>query len=100
MSCILFSICENMVLQNNTIIYTHPVLQYNIAILTIVFVYVFCVGSAVTHRMYYSLPRLTTFSFPLSYKTNIYTNYSFSLLIMYGSSYMFWHYIAILREHS
>jgi hypothetical protein len=27
-----------------------------------------------------------------------YTNYSFSLLIMYGSSYMFRHYIAILRE--
>jgi hypothetical protein len=29
---------------------------------------------------------------------NKYTNNSFSLLIMYGSSYMFWHYIAILRE--
>jgi hypothetical protein len=28
------------------------------------------------------------------------TNYSFSLLIMYGSSYMFRHYIAILRERS
>jgi hypothetical protein len=27
-------------------------------------------------------------------------NYSFSLLIMYGSSYMFRHYIAILRERS
>jgi hypothetical protein len=33
-------------------------------------------------------------------KTNKYTNYSFSLLIMYGSSYMFRHYIAILRERS
>jgi hypothetical protein len=33
-------------------------------------------------------------------KTNKYTNYSFSLLIMYGISYMFRHYIAILREHS
>jgi hypothetical protein len=33
-------------------------------------------------------------------KTNKYTNYSFSLLIMYGSSYMFWHYIAIFRERS
>src|SRR5215471_7023803 len=31
-------------------------------------------------------------------KTNKYTNYSFSLLIMYGSSYMFRHYIAIFRE--
>jgi TRAP-type C4-dicarboxylate transport system permease small subunit len=31
---------------------------------------------------------------------NEYTNYSFSLLIMYGSSYMFRHYIAILRERS
>jgi hypothetical protein len=31
-------------------------------------------------------------------KTNKYTNYSFNLLIMYGSSYMFRHYIAILRE--
>jgi hypothetical protein len=29
-----------------------------------------------------------------------YTNYSFSLLIMYGSSYMFLNYIAILRERS
>jgi hypothetical protein len=29
---------------------------------------------------------------------NKYTNYSFSLLIIYGSSYMFWHYIAIIRE--
>jgi hypothetical protein len=27
-------------------------------------------------------------------KTNKYINYSFSLLIMYGSSYMFWHYNA------
>jgi hypothetical protein len=34
------------------------------------------------------------------WKTNKYTNYSFSLLIMYGSSYMFRHYIAILRERS
>jgi hypothetical protein len=33
-------------------------------------------------------------------KTNKYTNYSFSLLIMYGSSYMFRHYIAIFRERS
>jgi hypothetical protein len=33
-------------------------------------------------------------------KTNKYTNYSFSLLIMYGSSYMFRHYIAIIRELS
>jgi hypothetical protein len=33
-------------------------------------------------------------------KTNKYTNYSFNLLIMYGSSYMFRHYIAILGERS
>jgi hypothetical protein len=33
-------------------------------------------------------------------KTNQYTNYSFSLLIIYGSSYMFRHYIFILRERS
>jgi hypothetical protein len=33
-------------------------------------------------------------------KTNKYTNYSFSLLIMYGNSYMFRHYIAVLRERS
>jgi hypothetical protein len=31
---------------------------------------------------------------------NKYTNYSFSLLIMYGISYMFRHYIAIHRERS
>jgi hypothetical protein len=35
-----------------------------------------------------------------AWKTNKYTNYSFSLLIMYGSSYMFRHYIAIFRERS
>jgi hypothetical protein len=34
------------------------------------------------------------------WKTNKCKNYSFSLLIMYGSSYMFWHYIGILRECS
>jgi hypothetical protein len=34
-----------------------------------------------------------------AWKTNKYTN-SFRLLIMYGSSYMFRHYVAILREHS
>jgi hypothetical protein len=33
-------------------------------------------------------------------KTNKYTNYSFSLLIMYGSSYIFRYYIAIIRERS
>jgi hypothetical protein len=33
-----------------------------------------------------------------AWKTNKYTKYSLSLLIMYGSSYMFRHYIAILRE--
>jgi hypothetical protein len=31
---------------------------------------------------------------------NKYTNYSFSLLIMYSSSYMLRHYIAILTERS
>jgi hypothetical protein len=31
-------------------------------------------------------------------KTNKYIKYSFNLLIMYGSSYMIRHYIAILRE--
>jgi hypothetical protein len=35
-----------------------------------------------------------------SRKANKYTNYSLSLLIMYGSSYVFRHYIAILRERS
>jgi hypothetical protein len=33
-------------------------------------------------------------------KPKKYTNYSVSLSIMYGSSYMFRHYIAILRERS
>jgi hypothetical protein len=32
------------------------------------------------------------------WKNNKYTNYSFSLLIMHASSYMFRRYIAILRE--
>jgi hypothetical protein len=31
-------------------------------------------------------------------KNNKYTNYTFSLLIMYGIFYMFWHNIAIFRE--
>jgi hypothetical protein len=35
-----------------------------------------------------------------AWKTIKYTDYSFGLLIMYGSSYMFRHYIAILRERS
>jgi hypothetical protein len=33
-------------------------------------------------------------------KTNKYNNYSFSLLIIYGISYMFRFYVAILRESS
>jgi hypothetical protein len=33
-----------------------------------------------------------------AWKTNKCNNYSFSLLIMYGSSYLFRHYIAILSE--
>jgi hypothetical protein len=33
-------------------------------------------------------------------KTNKYTNYSFNLLIMYGSSYVFRQYITIFRERS
>jgi hypothetical protein len=35
-----------------------------------------------------------------AWKTNKYTNYLFSLLIMNGISYMFLHYIAILRDRS
>jgi hypothetical protein len=35
-----------------------------------------------------------------AWKTNKYTKYSNSLLIMYGRSYMFRHYIAIIRERS
>jgi hypothetical protein len=35
-----------------------------------------------------------------AWKTNKYTNYSFRLLIVYGTSYMIRHYIAILRECS
>jgi hypothetical protein len=34
------------------------------------------------------------------WKTNKYTNYSFTLLIMYGSSHMLRYYIAIFRERS
>jgi uncharacterized membrane protein (DUF2068 family) len=35
-----------------------------------------------------------------AWKTNKCTNYSFNLLIKYGSSYMFRHYIATFRERS
>jgi hypothetical protein len=38
--------------------------------------------------------------FIYAWKANKYTNYSFSLLIMYGSSFMFRDYTAILRERS
>jgi hypothetical protein len=34
------------------------------------------------------------------WKTNKCTDYSFNLLIMYGSSYMFRHYVATFRERS
>jgi hypothetical protein len=40
------------------------------------------------------------FSLIYACKTNKCNNYPFSLLSMYGSSYMFRHYIAILGEHS
>jgi hypothetical protein len=39
-------------------------------------------------------------SFIYAWKTNKCKHYSFSLLIMYGISYMFRHYVAILRERS
>jgi hypothetical protein len=39
-------------------------------------------------------------SFIYAWKTNKYTNYSFSLLIMYSHCYMLRHYIAIFRERS
>jgi hypothetical protein len=45
------------------------------------------------------LPILGTKLF-LCVKTNKCTNYSFNLLSMYSSSYMFRYYIAILRERS
>jgi hypothetical protein len=35
-----------------------------------------------------------------AWKISKYTNYSFRLLIMYGSSYMFRYYIAIFMERS
>jgi hypothetical protein len=41
-----------------------------------------------------------TMHFVHAWKTNKYIYYSSSLLIMYGSSYMFGHYIAIFRERS
>jgi hypothetical protein len=34
------------------------------------------------------------------WKTNKYNNYSLSLLIVYGRSYMIWYYIAITRKRS
>jgi hypothetical protein len=42
----------------------------------------------------------TCISLIYALKTNKYTNYSLSLLIIYGSSYMFRHYIAIFKERS
>jgi hypothetical protein len=46
------------------------------------------------------LPLELCISLIYAWKTNKYTNYSFSLLITNGSSYMFRHYISILRERS
>jgi hypothetical protein len=43
---------------------------------------------------------LTCISLIYAWNTNKDTNYSFSLLIMYASSYMFRHYIAIFRVRS
>jgi hypothetical protein len=40
-------------------------------------------------------PSWTCISLIYAWKTNKYTNYPFSLLIMYGSSYMFWHGICV-----
>jgi hypothetical protein len=41
---------------------------------------------------------MQTYRLNIRVKTNKCTNYSFELLIMYGSSYTFRHYIAILRK--
>jgi hypothetical protein len=46
------------------------------------------------------LSNISSISLIHAWKTNKYTNYLFSLLIMYGSSYVFRHYIAIFRERS
>jgi hypothetical protein len=51
-------------------------------------------------RLYWGLLLEPRISLIYAWKTNKYNNYSFSLLIIYGSSYMFRHYIAILRERS
>jgi hypothetical protein len=46
------------------------------------------------------LPLEPCISLIYAWKTNKYISYSISLLIMYGKSYMFPHYIAIFRERS
>jgi hypothetical protein len=50
------------------------------------------------HTITFSLASWTKHFVNICVKTNKCNNYSFNLLIMYGSSYMFRHYIAILKE--
>jgi hypothetical protein len=49
---------------------------------------------------FFLCPVIMNILYSIRVKTNKCTNYSFNLLIIYSSSYIFQHYIAILREHS
>jgi hypothetical protein len=52
-----------------------------------------------TKLKYHDSVKWTKLNVDICVKTNKCTNYSFNLLIIYGNSYTFRHYIAILREH-
>jgi hypothetical protein len=58
------------------------------------------INTRLTSNLYLPSANLTTHQRGMREKTHKYTSYSFNLSIMYGSSYMFRHYIVILRECS
>jgi hypothetical protein len=58
--------------------------------------YIYIYMDEIFYWGFYFLNR--AFHYYMRAKTNKYTNYSFILLIMCGSLYMFRHYIAIIRE--
>jgi hypothetical protein len=79
-------------------IYGAPSKARNLTSYIYIYIYIYIYGRDILQWILLHEPCISLLIY--AWKTNKYTNYSFSLLIMYSSSYMFRHYIAILREHS
>jgi hypothetical protein len=58
------------------------------------------INTRLTSNLYLPSANLATHQRGMREKTHKCTNYFFNLTIMYGSCYMFRHYVAILRERS